>query len=88
MYSHLHESSIFFSKMLVAFLALTAPHSRKANPHCMTGEKIREHSSGGSTCLRADRHAPSSAHRYTEQVRSDTWGQFRSIINLYLDTLE
>lgn len=32
----LQESSMFFSRMFVAFLLLTAPASRKANPACIT----------------------------------------------------
>ena len=31
-----HESRIFLIRMFVAFLLLTAPHSKKANPHCIT----------------------------------------------------
>ena len=33
---YLHESRMFFSKMLVAFLLLTQPHSRNAKPACIT----------------------------------------------------
>ena len=36
---NLHESRIFLMRMFVAFLLLTAPHSRNANPHCITKTK-------------------------------------------------
>ena len=44
---YLQESSRFLMRMLLVFLLLTLPASRKAKPHCITvEEKVREREGG------------------------------------------